>query len=182
MRTSLTRDQFLKFCLPPVEMTVRDKASDAVAYLYTARNGKPAYCVFYGNQSKPVARFYAVSNEKREQEVRRWFEGRKAHAERVAERRASPSSTRVKNAAIKQALEAHYGKGKVRVMNGRGTAHSWIHVKLLFARPKGQSYGEAQGEILRVLQAKGLKMYSYDTADYGSGVCMNIDWKETGSC
>ena len=79
--------------IPKGALKVSDKLSDAVAYLYpsdSARSrGKPALMVFYGQQCKPTARFYYPNEKEREAAVRRYFDGRRQHDARKAERQAS---------------------------------------------------------------------------------------------
>lgn len=83
MRTRLPRD----FFIPKTATKVRDKTSDAVAYLYTAGNGKPAAMVFFGKQTKPVLRYYYADAARREKAVRDAFDSRRARlAGKIAER------------------------------------------------------------------------------------------------
>src|SRR5271157_6029620 len=82
--------------IPKGAVKVGDKHSDAVAYLYPSDNtrslGKPAMMVFYGQQSKPVARFYYLTDAEREAAVKKWFSTRQAHAARKIEHAAEPAS------------------------------------------------------------------------------------------
>lgn len=79
--------------IPKGAQKVSDKLSDAVAYLYPCVNrgrsfGKPAMMVFYGQQAKPVARYFYNDESAREAAVRKWFDGRREHAKRIAEHAA----------------------------------------------------------------------------------------------
>lgn len=77
---------------------VRDKQSDAVAYLYTSKNGKPAAAVFYGKSNKPVSRYYYSNEHARELAVTRSFEGRRTTNKWKEERkteRAKPHTLKV---------------------------------------------------------------------------------------
>src|SRR5271157_3187579 len=82
--------------IPKGAVKVGDKHSDAVAYLYpsaSARSlGKPAMIVFYGQQSKPVARFYYQTDAEREAAVKKWFDARQVHAARKLEHAAERAS------------------------------------------------------------------------------------------
>jgi hypothetical protein len=77
---------------------VKDKESDAVAYVYTSKNGKPAAAVFYGKSNKPVSRFYYANDHMREVAITRSFESRrisdKWKQERKAER-AKPHTLKI---------------------------------------------------------------------------------------
>ncbi len=63
--------------VPPGATIVRDKMSDAVAYLYTDAKGRPCARVFYGRQGKPVAAFWYRSDSQREKDVTRYFATRR---------------------------------------------------------------------------------------------------------
>jgi hypothetical protein len=67
---------------------VADKQSDAVAYLYTLENGKPAARVFVGKQAKPVVYSYFRDEARREAAVREAFESRRQSMAFKAELRA----------------------------------------------------------------------------------------------
>jgi hypothetical protein len=76
--------------IPNGAIKVADKASDAVAYLYSDNRARPCARVFYGRQSNPVVYCYYRSEVEREAAVRRAFEVRRlTHARRaeVAEER-----------------------------------------------------------------------------------------------
>jgi hypothetical protein len=91
----MTRGRFYtprESLIPKGALKVSDKLSDAVAYLYPSDSGrsrgKPAMMVFYGEQSKPVARFYYLTELEREHAVKRYFDGRQQHAAAKIERQA----------------------------------------------------------------------------------------------
>lgn len=65
--------------IPTGSMKVADKHSDAVAYLYTTKSGKPAAVIYYGKQSKAVAHYSFRSEAERAAKVKAYFEGRQAH-------------------------------------------------------------------------------------------------------
>lgn len=83
-----------EFYIPKGAVKITDKASDAVAYLYRTPKDQPAYCVFYGKQSKPVARYRALNEAQRIKAVQQLFDSRqaslRAKADRRAERNAKP--------------------------------------------------------------------------------------------
>lgn len=80
--------------IPKGSLKVSHKHSDAVAYLYTSDNhgrshGKPAMMVFYGSQSKPIARFYYNTEGEREAAIKRYFDARQQHDAAKAEARSN---------------------------------------------------------------------------------------------
>lgn len=79
--------------VPVGAVKIADKASDAVAFLYTDRDGHPCARVFYGKQSKPVLRCYFRNDAQREASVKIAFESRRralgAKAEYKAARKAA---------------------------------------------------------------------------------------------
>jgi hypothetical protein len=174
MRFNLTRD----FYIPKGSRKVAHKHSDAVAYVYNNASGKPCAAIFFGKQAKPVAQFRYRDEGERERSVTDYFQRRQDHAQRVAEARKSPPGTATRNAAIKRVLEAKYGKGSVSVTGDRGTAYGWVNVRFSFPKPTppGNAYPDAKGEVVRLLEANGIKLGYYDSADYGSGDEIAIQW------
>lgn len=81
-RTTVESRQF-----PPGAMKVSDKLSDAIAYLYTDANGRPCMRVFYGKQSKPVARYWYRTDTARELAVKEYFEARRPYWAAKAKRK-----------------------------------------------------------------------------------------------
>ncbi len=163
-----------EFQIPRDAVKVADKLSDAVAYLYTVKSGehdRPAYMVFYGKQSKPVARYWVVNAATRESRIREYFEARQAHAKRVVENRKSPSGTATRNAQIKRLLESKFGKGKVHVTGDRGTAYGWVRVKIDAPRP-----AEGKRSVEQMILDAGISLGHYDSGDYGSGYEITVDW------
>jgi hypothetical protein len=55
---------------------VTHKHSDAVAYVYTDKRGKPCAQIFYGKQSKPIKHFSFRSEAEREKTVAGYFRSR----------------------------------------------------------------------------------------------------------
>jgi hypothetical protein len=78
--------------IPKGATKVCDKLSDAIAYLYTAKNGKPGAIVYYGNQSKPVEFCYYQNEQRRAINVTQAFKNRREtmswKAEAQAKRKA----------------------------------------------------------------------------------------------
>ena len=72
MRFNLSRE----FYIPRQSSKVADRKSDAVAYIFTAGNGRPAYAIFYGKQAKPVARYSSKDEAERVKRVGEWFKAR----------------------------------------------------------------------------------------------------------
>jgi hypothetical protein len=75
-RSFVTRDNYL----PKGAMKVADKASDAVAYVYTSNVGRPSAAVFLGKQSKPVFHWCFRSGQAREKAITDAFAARRAAA------------------------------------------------------------------------------------------------------
>lgn len=73
--------------IPSGATIVRDRASDAVAYVYTDAKGRPCARIFYGKQRKPVAAFWYRSAENREKSVRQYFEARRERLAQEEERK-----------------------------------------------------------------------------------------------
>lgn len=73
---------------PADAVCVRDKQSDAVAYLFTSPRGRLAMLVYTGRRSKPDAHYSYASEEARARAVTAYFEARRATVARQAERRA----------------------------------------------------------------------------------------------
>jgi hypothetical protein len=91
----MTRFASLRF-VPAGAVKIADKASDAVAFFYTDRDGRPCARVFYGKQSKPVLRCYFASNAQREKSVTIAFESRRRHLGAKAEFKASRKASALK--------------------------------------------------------------------------------------
>lgn len=85
-----------------------DKASDAVAFLYTDRAGHPCARVFFGKQSKPVLRCYYRDAARREADVVRMFEHRRATIARKAEYKAARKAT-IPTYAVDDVLSTCWG-------------------------------------------------------------------------
>ena len=173
MPRTLTREWYIR----PGSYKVSDKQSDAVAYIYTSAKGRLGATVFFGKQSKPVADYVYRTAEERAKRVGEMFAGRKASIEAAKQRReAGPSSRTVRNAMLKKALEAKYGRGRVSVTGGKGTAYGWTEVRFKFAQPKGITWGNTQHEIVALAKAAGVKIGTYDSGDYGAGYQLSLSW------
>ena len=77
-----------EFFIPKGSRKVSHKLSDAVAYTYTMRNGKPGAAVFYGKQAKPVSHVYYRDEARREAHVAELFANRAAHDARITKQRS----------------------------------------------------------------------------------------------
>jgi hypothetical protein len=160
---------------PKGAVKVSDRQSDAVAYLY-AKQGQPVAMIFVGTAASPLHHVRFTNDANRERFVREAFESRRERTRYMIERRADPSATATRNRAIKTVLERRFGRGKVRVTGGRGTAYGWVHVTVNAPRPEGQAYHDGRSEITRLILDAGIRLGHYDSADYGSGYELNIDW------
>lgn len=74
--------------IPKQALKITDKQSDAVAYVFTNRHGKPAARIFFGKQAKPVADYWFRDAAQRERCIIRHFEARREHAARRQKDRA----------------------------------------------------------------------------------------------
>lgn len=81
-----------EFYIPKGSVKVADKASDAVAYVYTNSRERPTAAMFWGAQAKPVWHYNFRSAAAMEKNVREGFERRRAiiadKANRKVERKA----------------------------------------------------------------------------------------------
>lgn len=78
--------------IPKGSTKIADKASDAVAYVYSFTNAKGVNrhgaAMFYGKQAKPVWHYTFLTQAALEKEIRKGFEGRQAHERYIAGQRA----------------------------------------------------------------------------------------------
>lgn len=72
-----------EFYIPKGSVKVCDKLSDAVAYIYASKTGKPCASIFFGKQSKPVARFAFRNEAERAKHVAEYFSRKQAHDARI---------------------------------------------------------------------------------------------------
>ena len=86
----LTRE----FFLPKDSTPLADEHSDAIAYLYTAPNGKPAAAMFYGKQSKPIWRFYFNTDAARSERIEGAFRDRRLVQDAKKARKSEEKSWR----------------------------------------------------------------------------------------
>lgn len=77
------------------------KGADALAYVYTAKSGKPAAAMFAGKAAKPVHHYSYRSPAEREASVRRFFES----ARRIAADKAQAAAERRERLAKGHGLE-----------------------------------------------------------------------------
>lgn len=82
-----TREVFI----PSGATMVADKTSDAVAFLYAAKGGRPAAVAFHGRAAKPDWHHVFPDDAARERAIRAHFEARRKMAVRRAERRDQAS-------------------------------------------------------------------------------------------
>jgi hypothetical protein len=81
-----------------------------------------------------------------------------------------------RNRLIKKVLTNAFGAGKVTVRGSRGTAYGWVSVNI-DARPKDREHRDALIANVWALFAKhNIKIGSYDSADYGSGNKIHLDF------
>ena len=87
------------FYIPKGAIKIASKIDNSVAYQYNApRNGKPATMAFFGNQTKPLFRYYFNTEKLRNEQIVRFFNSVAENQERKAARRkvkAQPHSVKV---------------------------------------------------------------------------------------
>ncbi|HJU16779.1 MAG TPA: hypothetical protein VJ770_09950 [Stellaceae bacterium] len=170
-----TRDSFI----PESAVALVHEHSSAVAYTYTDSRGRLYAVAFGSRRNKPDWHFSFRTEEARARKITEHFAQCQAREQAKVERRAQgPSEIAQRNAAIKRLLEAHYGKGKVRVTGERGTAYGWVDVRIATPCPEGQRPSEAHSDIVRMILDAGIKLYSYDSADYGSGYKISVSFTQ----
>jgi hypothetical protein len=81
---------------PAGAVIVKDKLSDAVAYVWTDSNGKPFAKGYHGKANKPDYHFYYRNEASRERAVREHFESRRASLAAKAKRAAEDAAARAK--------------------------------------------------------------------------------------
>ena len=175
-----SREDYVKYIIPKGSLKVRDKLSDAVAYLYsreTPKGSRPCAVVFFGKQSDPVQRYQYRSEAEREASVKRCFENRRDHDKRKAERRAEDKAF-VHDAQIGDIYRTSWGydqtnveffeiveiKGKFAVLREIGCATDPSTLGGPQERIVPQS-GLYHGEpIRRLIQKHGIKIDECRTA------------------
>lgn len=73
-----------EFYIPAGAIKVTDKQSDAVVYLYSNDFNHICAVAFHGRAQKPDWKFRFLSKEARTTRIEHFFEGRRAHLERVS--------------------------------------------------------------------------------------------------
>ena len=162
--------------IPKGSIKVSDRSSDAVVYLSEndsprALTRKYRATVFFGTQSRPVFDYGFGNLAARERFVREKFAQRQERAQYMATRRTDPSATANRNRDIKRVLEAKFGRGKVRVTGDRGTAYGWVRVTITAPAPGDRA------EVIRLITDAGIRLGYYDSADYGSGHEIVVNWE-----
>ena len=86
---------------------------------------------------------------------------------------------RERNLAIKRLLEKAFGKGKVKTRGGRGTAYGWVHIDIAYAPRNRREDMELRPLVERLILTAGIQIGSFDSADYGSGREMIVNFLPT---
>jgi hypothetical protein len=81
---------------PAGAVIVKDKLSDAVAYVWTDSNGKPCAKGYHGTANKPDYHYRFAKESSREKQVREHFESRRASLAAKAKRAAEDAAARAK--------------------------------------------------------------------------------------
>jgi len=92
---------------------VTHKHSDAVAYIYTDKRGRPCAQVFYGKKAKPVAHHWFPTEGERETSVARLFAARQQRGTMMAEHKAERSQAHQLTAG--QVLVASWGYDQTNI-------------------------------------------------------------------
>jgi len=104
----LTRE----FYIPAKSIKITDKASDAVAYIYTTARNLFGAAVFFGKQAKPVAHYTYRTAEKRETAVRDLFKSRQESIAYTQNRKTERKTKAVEFAASVEVGDIfHYSFG-----------------------------------------------------------------------
>jgi hypothetical protein len=97
-----------EFFIPKGAVKIADKASDAIAFVYTNAEGKPCARVFFGKQSKPVVRAYYRSETQRNDAVKASFLSRQAALASKAGYRATRKAS-IPSYAVDDVLSTCWG-------------------------------------------------------------------------
>jgi len=100
------------YYIPTNSTKVADKNSDAVAYIYTTAEGKPAACVFYGKQAKPIWRYRFANNEQRAKRIAEAFANRAASKASKAKYRADMNQNQL---SVGDVLKSTWGYEQTNV-------------------------------------------------------------------
>jgi hypothetical protein len=161
--------------IPAGSARVADKRSDAVAYLYLDKRGKPCAIIYYGAQSKPVGHHGYRSESAREAGVRSYFESRQAadmakaeyKAKRLAPNRLTVGDILVSSWGYDQTNVDFYEVTKVagQYVIIRSIQSAVDHTSDMTARCVPQS-GQFVGDPMRKLVQYGdrVTIASYSTA------------------
>lgn len=84
--------------------------------------------------------------------------------------------TAERNRKIKQVLNQAFGAGKVSVRGARGTAAGWVTVDIAYAPRNREEREELTAKVWALFAAAGIKIGTYDTADYGFGSTMHLNF------
>ena len=170
-----TRDSFI----PEGAVALVHEHSSAVAYTYTDVCGRFYAVAFSGRRNRPDWHFSFKTEEARSRKIAEHFARCAALEQAKIERRSQgPSEVAQRNAAIKKLLEAQYGKGKVSVTGDRGTAYGWVRVRINAPHPADKRPSEAHDEVVQLILNAGIKLYRYDSADYGSGYEISVTFSQ----
>lgn len=75
----------------------------------------------------------------------------------------------VRSRDAKRILEQAFGRGKVRVRSGKGTSYGWLYIDIAYQPRDWDQAAELRRQVIAALKAGGVAIFSYDSADYGSG-------------
>jgi hypothetical protein len=67
----------------------------------------------------------------------------------------------LRNRQIKKILEQAFGRGKVRVRNGRGTSWGWAHIDIGYAPADWQQERELNALARKLIHAAGIDLFHY---------------------
>lgn len=83
-----------------------------------------------------------------------------------------------RNRSLKKVLEGAFGKGNVRVKGSRGTAYGWVTCNMAYAPRNRREWQELQVLCNQLIDAAGIKVGTYDSADYGSGREIHFNFED----
>lgn len=104
----MTRFTFPRaFYIPTGSVKVTDKKSDAVVYLYKNSSDQICAVAFHGKAKKPDWKFRFTTEAKRAERIQSFFESRRVHLFRMAERRKEANKPH--NLEVGHILRASWG-------------------------------------------------------------------------
>ncbi len=84
-----------------------------------------------------------------------------------------------RNRQIKMTLEQAFGRNKVAVRGGRGTSYGWVYVNIDHTPRNWEVARELTRQAMALLSAAKIEIGSFDSADYGCGKEIRINFNRS---